>query len=132
MAVTLTKTKNIKARPDKVWDYVNDLSKWAEWAVHNVRKVKKGEEGFWLMEGPRGISKVKIYSDRTTGILDHEFIDPGEGHWKVPCRVVEGGEGSHFMITFTKPEQMPEEAFETGMELLEDELSKLKQNLEGK
>ena len=69
-------------------------------------------------------------SDKTTGILDHDFIDPGEGHWKVPCRVVAGNLGSHFMITFTKPEQMPDEAFEMGMKLLDEELLKLKEVLE--
>jgi hypothetical protein len=130
MTITVTKTVNIKANTDKVWDYVNDLSKWAEWAIHNVNSVKQGDNGFWLMDGPRGTSKVKIKSDKTTGILDHEFIDPGEGHWSVPCRVVAGSLGSHFMITFTKPEQMPDEAFEMGMKLLDEELLKLKEVLE--
>jgi hypothetical protein len=82
------------------------------------------------MDGPRGTSKVKMNSDKKTGILDHTFIDPGEGHWKVPCRVVAGNLGSHFMITFTKPEQMPDEAFEMGMKLLNEELLKLKEVLE--
>ena len=34
------------------------------------------------------------------------------------------------MITFTKPEQMPDEAFEMGMKLLDEELLKLKEVLE--
>lgn len=132
MTNTLTKTVSIKSSPDTVWAYVNDLSKWAEWAIHNVKTVQKGENGFWLMEGPRGTSKVKMHADRAAGILDHEFIDPGEGHWKVPCRVVEAGKGAHFMITFTKPKQMPEEAFELGMKLLDGELNALKKILERK
>ena len=130
MTITVTKTVNIKASADKVWDYVNDLSKWAEWAIHNVNRVRQGDNGFWLMDGPRGTSKVKMKSDKATGILDHDFIDPGEGHWSVPCRVVAGNLGSHFMITFTKPEQMPDEAFEMGMKLLDEELLKLKEVLE--
>ena len=130
MTITVTKTVNIKASTDKVWDYVNDLSKWAEWAIHNVNSVRQGDNGFWLMDGQRGTSKVKMKSDKATGILDHDFIDPGEGHWSVPCRVVAGNLGSHFMITFTKPEQMPDEAFEMGMKLLDEELLKLKEVLE--
>ena len=130
MTKTATKTIDIKAPTDKVWDYVNDLSKWAEWAIHNVINVKKGENGIWLMEGPRGISKVKMHSDKATGVLDHDFIDPGEGHWKVPCRVVAGSDGSHLMITFTKPTQMPDEAFEMGMKMLDEELAKLKEMME--
>ena len=130
MTITVTKTVNIKASTDKVWGYVNDLSKWSEWAIHNVKSVGQGDNGFWLMDGPRGTSMVKMKSDKTTGILDHDFIDPGEGHWSVPCRVVAGNLGSHFMITFTKPEQMPDEAFEMGMKLLDEELLKLKEVLE--
>ena len=82
------------------------------------------------MDGPIGIIKVKMNSDKATGILDHDFTDPSEGYWKVPCRVVTGSLGSHFMITFTKPEQMPNEAFEMGMKMLDQELLKLKGNLE--
>lgn len=130
MTITVTKTINIKADPDKVWSYVNDLSKWPQWAIHNVMSSKPGDNGYWLMEGPRGTSKVKMSSDKSAGILDHDFIDPGEGHWKVPCRVVAGNLGSHFMITFTKPEQMPDEAFEMGMKMLEEELIKLKESVE--
>ncbi|MCI0750337.1 MAG: SRPBCC family protein [Flammeovirgaceae bacterium] len=130
MTISVTKTINIKADPDKVWNYVNDLSKWPQWAIHNVRSSKQGDNGYWLMEGPRGTSKVKMNSDKSAGTLDHDFIDPGEGHWKVPCRVVAGNLGSHFMITFTKPEQMPDEAFEIGMKMLEEELAKLKEFVE--
>jgi hypothetical protein len=126
----LTKTINIKAVLEKVWDYVDDLSKWAEWAIHNVQSVQESNNGFWLMHGPRGASKVKMNSEKTKGILDHDFIDPGEGHWSVPCRVVTGSVGSHFMITFTKPEKMPDEAFATGMKLLDEELSQLKAIME--
>ena len=40
MTTTVTKTINIKTDPDKVWDYVNDLLKWAEWAIYNVKNVR--------------------------------------------------------------------------------------------
>lgn len=130
MTATVTKTINIQASPEKVWDFVNDLSKWPQWAIHNVINSKQDDQGYWLMEGPRGISKVKMHSDKATGILDHNFIDPGEGHWKVPCRVVAAYLGSHFMITFTKPEQMPDAAFGIGVKLLDEELLQLKEYLE--
>jgi Polyketide cyclase / dehydrase and lipid transport len=128
--MTITKTVNIQATTDKVWNYVNDLSKWAEWAIHNVIRVRRGSDEFWLMDGPGGTSKVKMNSQKATGLLDHDFIDPGEGYWTVSCRVVEGNLGAHFMITFTKPAQMPDEAFEMGMKLLDEELLKLKEVLE--
>ena len=127
---TVSKFININASPDQVWDFVNDLSKWPQWAIHNVISSQKGENGYWLMVGPRGTSKVKMKSNKATGILDHVFIDPSEGHWEVPCRVEADSLGSHFMMTFTKPEQMPDEAFQVGMKLLDEELQKLKEVVE--
>ena len=127
---TVTKTVNIRTSPDKVWDFVSDLSQWKNWAIHNVYNSQPDDNGWWLMDGPRGTSKVKMHGNKTLGILDHEFIDPGEGHWVVPCRVVEGNECAHFMITFTKPKPMPDDAFEMGMKLLDEELQKLKEFLE--
>lgn len=130
MVTTITKTINISASVESVWTYVSNLSKWAEWAIHNVYNVKPAEDNFWLMEGPRGISRVKMYSNRQLGLLDHDFIDPAEGHWNVPCRVVASNNGAHFMITFTKPGPVSDEAFLQGMQLIDEELLKLKQILE--
>lgn len=128
--MTITKTININTSPDKVWDYVNNLSNWPEWAIHNITDSNKGDDEYWLMKGPRGVSKVKMYSNKVFGILDHEFIDPSEGSWLVPCRVIAGHEGAHFMISFTKPAQMPNEAFKMAMKLLDEELLALKQIIE--
>ena len=130
MSATVTKTINIQASSEKVWDFVNDLSRWKNWAIHNVYDSREGENDWWLMDGPRGTSRVRMNGNRSLGILDHEFIDPGEGHWTVPCRVVSANEGAHFMITFTKPVPMPDEAFEMGMKLLDEELQKLKAFIE--
>ena len=40
ITTTVTKTINIKARPYKVWKFVNDLSLWPKWAIHNVLSAK--------------------------------------------------------------------------------------------
>lgn len=125
-ATPLTKTIFIHADPARIWEYVNDLSKWPEWAIHNVNNSKPGNDGYFLMDGPRGTSKVKIHSDKKTGILDHDFIDPAEGHWVVPCRVVAMNGGALFIISFTKPAPMSDEDFNTGMKLFDDELAMLK------
>ncbi|PSR51950.1 hypothetical protein AHMF7605_29000 [Adhaeribacter arboris] len=130
MEFTLTKTINIKANPDQVWNYVSDLSQWPQWAIHNVQDAQKGENGYWFLAGPRGVSKVRMNANQALGILDHEFLDPAEGHWLVPCRVVVGHEGAHFLITFTKPDPMPSADFEKGMELVNEELIQLKDILE--
>ncbi|MBO2007596.1 SRPBCC family protein [Hymenobacter negativus] len=130
MADTLTKTVNIRTSPERVWEYLNDLSKWPEWAIHNVFSASPGPDGYWHMKGPRGTQHVKMMSHKALGILDQEFNDPVEGNWLVPCRVVAGNEGAHFMMSFTKPAEMPEEPFYQAVALIEQEMAKLKEILE--
>lgn len=55
--MTITKTININTSPDKVWDYVNNLSNWPKWAIHNITDSNKGDDEYWLMKGPRGVSE---------------------------------------------------------------------------
>ena len=58
-------------------------------------------------------------------------IDPREGSWAVPARIVPiGPSASVYTITLTKPEGMPTNAFMQGMTLMDDELQKLKDVLE--
>ena len=130
MVTTLTKTINIQASPERVWTFLNDLANWPQWAVHNVFSATPGENGYWNMEGPRGTQHVKMLSNQEFGILDQEFNDPVEGNWLVPCRVVAGSEGAHFMMTFTKPAAMPDEPFYNAVKLIEQEMGKLKELLE--
>jgi len=130
MASTVTKTVNIQTSPERVWEFVNDLANWPQWAVHNVFSATPGKDGYWLMEGPRGTQHVKMLSNKELGILDQDFNDPVEGHWMVSCRVVPGSAGAHFMMTFTKPKEMPEEPFYQAVELIEQEMLKLKEVLE--
>lgn len=130
MASTVTKTINIKASPERVWEFLNDLSNWPQWAIHNVFSATPGENGYWNMEGPRGTQHVKMHSNKAFGILDQEFNDPVEGNWLVPCRVVAGSAGAHFMMSFTKPDVMPNEPFFKAVELIEQEMAKLKEVLE--
>ena len=130
MASTITKTVNIQTSPERVWEFINDLSNWPRWAIHNVFSATPGPDGYWLMEGPRGTQHVKMRSNKAFGILDQDFNDPVEGHWMVPCRVVAGNEGAHFMMSFTKPAEMPDEPFYQAVELIEQEMATLKQILE--
>jgi hypothetical protein len=130
MVSTITKTINIQASPVRVWEFLNDLANWPQWAIHNVFSATPGENGYWNMEGPRGTQQVKMLSNKEFGILDQEFNNPLEGNWMVPCRVVAGSEGAHFMMSFTKPAAMPDEPFHKAVQLIEQEMEKLKELLE--
>jgi hypothetical protein len=68
---------------------------------------------------------LQIRSIEEHGILDHDFIDPKEGKWTVPARVVPLSTGSMFMMTLEKPTGMPDDAFELGLKGLDEELAQL-------
>lgn len=74
---------------------------------------------------PRGPGVLCIRGVEAYGILDHDFLDPREGKWTVPARVVPTSTGSVFIMTLEKPSGMPEEAFEGGLKGLDDELAQL-------
>ena len=59
------------------------------------------------------------------GILDHDFIDPREGRWTVPARVVPTSNGTVFIMTLEKPEGMPGAVFQRGLQELDEELGEL-------
>ena len=85
----------------------------------------------WTIDTPRGEGKFVPHFEQAHGILDHEFVDPKEGSWQVPARVVAlAPNTSFYIITLTKPAPMPIEAFTQGMTLMDDELHTLKSILE--
>ena len=85
----------------------------------------------WEIQTPRGVGRFIPYFEETFGILDHELIDPKEGRWEVPARIVPAGsQASVYMITLVKPGGMEEEMFMQGVALVEDELQTFKHVLE--
>jgi quinol monooxygenase YgiN len=82
------------------------------------------------MDTPRGPGPLRIKPNERTGVLDHEFIDAQEGRWIVPTRVVPVSAGALLLMTFIRPDALPEEAFRMGMRLLDEELETLKRLLE--
>jgi hypothetical protein len=80
---------------------------------------------------PAGEGLPYPHYQKTNGILDHDFIDAGEGFWSVTARAVPiAVSASVYMITLTKPDAMPMEAFEGGMKLMDEELTALKDCIE--
>jgi hypothetical protein len=128
--MTTTKSISINCPVEKAFDFVANAANWPQFAIHNVFSIQLAENGYWLMETPRGEGKLKIHPQKQYGLLDHEFLDKGEGKWVVPARVVSTPEGCHLMMTFSKPPELPAQLFEEGMKLLEEEFLTLKKILE--
>src|SRR5665213_2886085 len=132
MSISATKSIGI-ARPAAVsYGFLADPATMPQWAIHNVTTISPLGNGRWEMETPRGKGTLIPHYEERSGILDHDFIDAGEGFWQVPARVVPAGPAdSVYIITLTKPESMPVELFEKGMPLMDDELATLKKCVEG-
>ncbi len=127
MIHTETKSIQIDRPAEDTYAFLADPTTMPQWAIHNVRSIRPVENGRWEMETPRGKGFLIPHYAEQNGILDHEFIDAGEGRWIVAARVVPIAESaSVYMITLTKPEAMPLEFFEKGMQLMDEELAALK------
>ena len=133
MLTSVTKTVQIETSVQKAYGFLADPANMVQWAIHNLKSIRPVGENVWSIETPRGEGKFVPHFEQAHGILDHEFLDPKEGSWHVPARIVPiGTDASVYIITLTKPEPMPAEAFTQGIALMDEELLKLKEILENK
>ncbi len=131
MSITVTKTIKIGRSAAESFDFIADSQTMPQWAIHNVKAIRRLDGGRWEMDTPRGKAVLVPRYERAGGILDHEFIDANEGVWRVSARIVPAGMSeSVYMITLPKPDPMLAEAFEAGMRLMDDELATLKRCIE--
>ena len=112
-----------------VFAFLSDAANWPKWAVVNVKSVRQADGGWWDMETPGGMAKLRIRPDRASGTLDHDFDAP-EASWTVPARVVPNGDGCEFMITFFQPPSFTRPFFEQQAALVDRELAQLKSLME--
>lgn len=121
----VTKTILLPCSPQAAWKVLADGGQWPQWAIGNVLASRPVGEDRWEIETPRGPGVLHIRGVEDSGIVDHDFIDPIEGKWTVPARVVPTSTGSVFIMTLEKPAGMPDKAFESGLNDLDDELAQL-------
>jgi hypothetical protein len=121
----VTKSIPLRCSPQAAWKLLADGGQWPHGAIHNVLASKPVGEDRWEIQTPRGPGVLHIRGVEDFGILDHDFIDPIEGKWTVPARVVPTSRGSVFIMTLEKPAGMPHDAFQRGLKDLDDELAQL-------
>jgi hypothetical protein len=127
MPVSVTKYVQIERPVADAYAFLADPATMPKWAIHNVTSIKPVGNGRWEMDTPRGKGFLIPHYQKPNGILDHDFIDAGEGFWSVTARAVPiADSASVYMITLTKPDAMSMEAFEGGMKLMDEELTALK------
>jgi hypothetical protein len=133
VTISATKTIQIARSAAECYDFIADVSTMPQWAIHNVKAIRDLGNGRWEMDTVRGKGTLVPHYDGATGILDHEFIDAGEGRWRVTGRVVPvGAAEAVYMMTLPKPEGLSAEMFEAGMRLMDEELAALKACIESR
>jgi hypothetical protein len=115
----------------EAYQFIADPATMSQWAIHNVKSIRPMGQNEWEIQTPRGAGRLIPHYNQTSGILDHEFVDPKEGSWEVSARIVPAGaKDSVYMITLVKPPSMSEEAFRQGMPLVEEELQTMRRILD--
>src|ERR1700683_43963 len=115
----VSKSIPLACSPQAAWNLLADGGEWPRWAIRNVLASKPVGENRWEIQTPRGPGVLQIRGVEANGILDHGFIDPKEGKWTVPARVVPLSMGSLFIMTLEKPVGMSDDVFERGLKGLD-------------
>jgi hypothetical protein len=129
----VTKTVQIERLAAESHAFITAPETMPQWAIHNVKAIRKLDGVRWEMETPRGKATLIPHYEERNRILDHELIDAGEGVWHVTARGVPlGPSESVYAMTLPKADGVPAEAFEAGIRLMDDELAALEVCIESK
>ncbi len=126
---SITKSVDLRVRPDRAFDFLNNPVNWPKWAVVNLKSVKPGKNGWYRTLTRQGRGQLKMQSNKALGILDHIWRD-SQASWSVPARVVPNGRGCTFLMTFFQPPALDDRSFDAAAREVDIELRKLKEVLE--
>ena len=129
IAKSVTKTLDLTAPPKRVFDFLADPLNWPQFAVTNLKSIKKEKEGLFQIISKTGPGQLKMLSNKEYYILDHEWKD-AQASWTVYMRVIPNHKGSTLITTFFHPEQIDSETFAESMQIMDVEFAKLKSILE--
>lgn len=128
--VTVVQAIDIHCPVAKALHFMDDAPQWLPWAMPAVESVQPLPFGQWLVKTPGGLAKLRSRYCPQSGILLYELINPVAGAWVVPLQMMPTSTGCHLAITFVKPEALPLDAFEHGMQHTAQGLHTLKLVLE--
>ena len=123
----IVKTLVTKRNLTDTFDFFDNVKNWETGGT--LKSINKGNDGWWSVETPLGIAKVKPRPNKQFGILDHDFVG-GDLSWTVFGRVTPNGSGSTVTWTFICPENMPEDQFEEQLKNFDHEITGWKKALE--
>ncbi len=126
---SITKSVDLRVRPEKAFDFINNPENWPKWAIVNMKSARPASDGWYDTETRQGKGQLKMLSNQSLGLLDHIWRDP-QASWTVPARLVPNWEGCTFLMTFFQPPALDDKAFDAAAKEVDIELEKLKEILE--
>jgi hypothetical protein len=113
-----------------VYEFVSDpanIPRWAQGLATAVEIV----DGRWLLGTGADRASVAFAERNTFGVVDHEVTLPSGEVVYVPMRVVPNGDGCDVVLTVRRQHDMTDADFDRDSGLVQADLSRLKQVLEG-
>lgn len=129
VAKSITKTLDLAANPEAVFDFLANPLNWPQFAVINLKSIKPGKENCFQIISKNGPGELKMCSCKEYGILDHVWKD-SQASWHVYMRAIPNYEGTTLLTTFFQPKQIDSTAFEKSMQEMDLEFAKLRTILE--
>lgn len=126
-----TASTSIQAPPDHVFDYMADPANQPNWAINFVRATRTADDGWWVMDTPVGEITYRVDVEPTRRVADWVMKTPA-GEVVMPARVVPLAGGSLVTFTIIRGPGQPDEAWEQGRRGMDEEISVLRDILEGR
>lgn len=120
---------SIARPPSEVYAFASrpeNLPRWASGLAAGVRQV----DGEWIADAPAGRVRIRFAPTNDLGVLDHDVLLESGETVHVPLRVLANGTGSEVVLTLLRLPGMTDERFAADARWVEQDLARLKAELE--
>jgi hypothetical protein len=129
MLAAHTLSVNIECPPGVVYEFVVKPQNLPLWAGGLCQSVSLGDAG-WLVQTPQGVMQIRFAEKNIFGVLDH-YVSPAPGvEIYVPMRVLANAGGSTLVFTLMRQPEMSDADYARDLQLVEQDLQRLKRLLE--
>ena len=121
-----TRSITIEASPAVVYAFLADPRNLPLWAVGFCRSIRPDGENRWLVTTVSGEIPMSYETNETAATIDFRF-SPAPGVDATACsRVLPNGHGSEYVFTQFQLDGIPNDAFESQVRALTEELQVLR------
>ena len=124
-----TLSVSIDCPPAKVYEFAVNPQNLPQWAGGLCQSVSLTQTG-WVVQTPRGAMNIRFTEKNAFGVLDH-YVTPAPGvEIRVPMRVLPNAGGSTIVFTLFRQPDMSDADYARDIQLVEQDLNRLKMMLE--